>query len=285
LRDGLLKGYPMVVTTYSPALHDDGPKTILGETKNFSFDEALAMLAGRSETARHVGKKLFESFAYRNPPQPVIDKVAQAFTASNGNTRAVLKSIAEMDEFWSDACVRKQVKSPVDFCMPIARQTNIREYMKSLRPAPLAPPTPLNDGMRGVAGMLLGMLNDQGMFLFYPPNVKGWDGGEAWITANNMSCRIRLGNTLFNVGNADKGLVNSIGAQVKGLKPSNDVEALEAWLQIFDADVFSLEKKHLLLSAFTKGGGLAALDTPNGCSDALSAVARLVFGSPEFQFC
>src|SRR5579872_2705525 len=123
------------------------------------------------------------------------------------------------------------------------------------------------------------------MFLFYPPNVKGWDGGEAWITANSMSCRMRLGNTLFNVGAADKGLVNSIGAQVKALKPTNDVEALEAFFQIFDADVYSLEKKKLILSAFTKGGGLKALDTPDGCSNALSAVARMVFASPEFQFC
>src|SRR5579862_8257176 len=116
LRDGLVKGNPMLVATYSPALHDDGPKTILGETKNFGFDEALAMLAGRSETAKHLGRKLFEFFAFRNPPQPVLDKVTQAFTASGGNVRKALRGIAEMDEFWGDACVRQQVKSPVDFC-------------------------------------------------------------------------------------------------------------------------------------------------------------------------
>ena len=98
LRAGLVRGDPMLVSTYSPALHDDAPKTILGETKNFDCDEALSMLAGRTETAKHLGKKLFEFFAYRNPPQPVADKVAQMFTASGGNTRKVLRGIAEMDE-------------------------------------------------------------------------------------------------------------------------------------------------------------------------------------------
>ena len=284
LREGLVKGYPMVVSTYSPALHDEGPKTILGETKNFEFDEALAMLAGRSETAKHLGKKLFEFFAYRNPPQAVADKVAQAFTASGGNVRKVLRSIAEMDEFWGDACVRQQVKSPVDFCLTIARQMNIKTYLLSLH-NPTTPTTPLHDGIRGVGGLLLGLMSQQGMTLFYPPNVKGWDWGEAWITPNNMSERMKLGNTFFSVGNPDKGLPTYIATLVKAKNPADDAQALEAWLGIFDADVFGLEKKHLLLQAFTKAGGLAALATPEGCSNAQAAVARLVFGAPEFQVC
>ena len=133
--------------------------------------------------------------------------------------------------------------------------------------------------------MLLGLMSQQGMLLMFPPSVKGWDWGEAWITPNNMSERMKLGNTLFGVGNPDKGLANYIGTLVKGKNPADDAQALEAWLQIFDADVFGLEKKHLLLSAFTKAGGLAALSTPEGASNAQSAVARLVFGSPEFQMC
>ncbi|HLK16320.1 MAG TPA: DUF1800 domain-containing protein [Fimbriimonadaceae bacterium] len=284
LRDGMLKGNPMLVATYSPALHDDGPKTILGETKNFDCDEALSMLAGRAETAKHLGKKLFEFFAYRDPSPEVVDKVAAAFTASGGNIRKVLRAIAEMDEFWSEACVRRQVKSPVDFCVTVARQMNIKAYLLTLH-KPDSPSTPLHDGIRGVGGMLLGLMSQQGMLLFFPPNVKGWDWGEAWITPNNMSERMKLGNLLFSVGNPDKGLPTYIATLIKAKNPADDAQALEAWLQLFDAEVFSLEKKHLLLDAFKKAGGLAALNTPDECSTAQAAVARLVFGAPEFQLC
>ncbi|MHB8637722.1 MAG: DUF1800 domain-containing protein [Fimbriimonadaceae bacterium] len=284
LRDGIEKGYPMIVSTYSPGLHDDQPKTILGETKNFSFDDALSLLAGHSATAKHIGTRLFEYFAFRNPPKQVIDNVAALFTASGGNVRKVLRGIAEMDEFWSDACVRRQVKSPVDFCIAIARQMNIKTYLLSLH-VNATPTTPLADGIRGVGGMLLGLMSQQGMLLFFPPDVKGWDWGEAWISPNNMSERMKLGNMLFGVGNPDKGLATYIGTLVKAKNPTDDAQALETWLQIFDADVFGSDKKNLLLAAFTKAGGLAALSTPEGCSNAQAAVARLVFGAPEFQMC
>lgn len=284
LRDGLVKGYPMVVTTYSPALHDNGPKTILGETKNYGCDDALAMLAGHTETARHVGKKLFEFFAYREPSEPIVDKVAATFAACGGNIRKVLRSIAEMDEFWSDACVRQQVKSPVDFCVVLARQMNIKAYLLSLH-KPTSPTTPLHDGIRGVGGLLMGLMSQQGMMLFYPPNVKGWDWGEAWITSNNMAERMKLGNTLFSVGNPDKGLPNYVATLVKAKNPADDAQALEAWLDLFDADVFGVDKKKLLLEVFSKAGGLASLATPDGAGNAQAAVARLVFGAPEFQMC
>lgn len=284
LRDGLLKGNPMVVATYSPALHDDGPKTILGTTKNYDCDEALAMLAGRTETAKHLGRKLFEYFAYRNPSEAVVDRVATSFASSGGNIRKVLRSISEMDEFWSTACVRQQVKSPVDFCVTIARQMNIKAYLLTLH-KPTSPSTPLHDGIRGVGGMLLGLMSQQGMLLMFPPNVKGWDGGEAWITPNNMAERMKLGNLLFGVGNPDKGLSTYISTLVKAGNPTDDAQALEAWLGLFDADVFGLDKKQLLLKAFSKAGGLAALATPDGASNAQAAIARLVYGAPEFQMC
>ena len=37
-----------------------------------------------------------------------------------------------------------------------------------------------------------------GQELFYPPNVKGWDGGRAWINANALLYRYNLPGTLIS---------------------------------------------------------------------------------------
>ena len=36
-----------------------------------------------------------------------------------------------------------------------------------------------------------------GQDLFYPPNVKGWDGGEAWINANSLLLRYNMPASLI----------------------------------------------------------------------------------------
>jgi uncharacterized protein (DUF1800 family) len=285
LKASIAKGDPMIAAYYSWACHDDGPKTILGETKNFGFDDTLAMLAGRVETARHLGKKLWEFFAYPDPAKPVIDHLAATYQSSGGNIRAVLTEMSKMDEFWSDACVRQKVKSPVDFTMSIARQFNLKTLLLNARGAVSNPTTPLNAWPRGTGGLWMGTMMNMGQTLLYPPNVKGWDGGTAWISANTMTERIKLANTLFNVGTTDKGLAAWVSGQVMGRKPQSDIEGLQFFLDHFDADVFGLEKKKMLLAAFSKEGGIAGLAKPETASNIFGEVGRMVFGSPEFQMC
>ena len=36
---------------------------------------------------------------------------------------------------------------------------------------------------------ILGALNQMGQVPFYPPSVKGWDGGKAWISTSTLLTR------------------------------------------------------------------------------------------------
>jgi hypothetical protein len=44
---------------------------------------------------------------------------------------------------------------------------------------------------------LAGDLNQAGHGLFYPPNVKGWDGGRAWINSSTILARTNLVSRLL----------------------------------------------------------------------------------------
>src|SRR5260370_4630367 len=42
----------------------------------------------------------------------------------------------------------------------------------------------------------LGALRAMGQTLFYPPNVKGWDGGSAWLNSQTMLTRENFANAV-----------------------------------------------------------------------------------------
>jgi hypothetical protein len=45
---------------------------------------------------------------------------------------------------------------------------------------------------------LAGRLNDLGQRPFYPPNVKGWDGGRTWINSSTLIGRANVVSDLLN---------------------------------------------------------------------------------------
>ena len=67
--------------------------------------------------------------------------------------------------------------------------------------------------------MTLVMLGSLGQELFQPPNVKGWDGGIAWITTNNLLDRYNFAAALVEgqrvplpgLINRMKGMMNNLG--------------------------------------------------------------------------
>lgn len=275
---------PLITSAYSPELHDDGPKTILGQSANFDWQSASAMLAGRPEAARLITTKLWEFFAYSKPEVEVVDRLAQTFRASDGSIRAVLYAIARSPEFYSEKCVRKLVKSPVDFVIPIVRQLNARAIMMGFRKKDSQPWTPVANEIAGVAGLCAGSMLKMGMLLFYPPNVAGWDWGTAWITTDSMSERLKFADVLFQTA-PDRAVAELVRMQMLMAGKGQSEEDVISWLATgFDVPL-DPAKKAVLLEAFRKNGGTESIKDKMAASKSLGTVVRLMFGMPEFQFC
>lgn len=83
---------------FDPAKHDDGQKVVLGQVIpagggiNDGF-MVLDILAQHPSTARYISKKLCQRFYSYDPPQSLINTVAATFTASQGDIKAVLRTL------------------------------------------------------------------------------------------------------------------------------------------------------------------------------------------------
>lgn len=281
--ESMRSGKPMIAFCHTPELHDDGEKTILGQTGPFDGEGVIRLLCSRTETAAHICRKLWEWFAYPNPEPAVVSALTAEYKRTNGHILSVLREMARRPEFWGEKCYRKQPKSPVDFTVGLTRQFGVTEFLMGLRGKVDDPLKPIAKPVRDISGFLAGLMSQQGMLLLYPPDVGGWEWGENWITSQTMALRIRLGEQFMGVGQTDKGLATLIATRLKtDRNPQSPSEVIDGLLAIFDGEVSSAQKDSLAVVCEGQGG-VKALDSPETASIMLGAVLKLLFATPEFQ--
>ncbi len=161
---------------WNPKVHDDGVKTVLGETGPFDGDAVLDILLQRPETANFVTTKLWREFVSDTPDEAQIAPIAARFRASHYDIKVVLRGLFLSDAFWRDEDRGVLVKSPAEFVVGTVRAFDI-SYDNT---APFA-----------------GAMRNLGENLFYPPNVKGWPGGETWINSSTLLARKQFVEQMF----------------------------------------------------------------------------------------
>src|SRR5271170_1512648 len=110
---------------FDEKIHGEGKKVVMGRTFNYGGEkdgeEALKMLAAKPATAKFISTELARHFVSDNPPQSLVDRMAKSFTASNGDIRAVLRTMIYSPEFWSRDAYRAKVKTPFELVASTAR--------------------------------------------------------------------------------------------------------------------------------------------------------------------
>ena len=113
---------------FDDRIHDRSPKLVMGKTFNYGGMkdglEALHMLATSDATAHHISFELAQHFVSDNPPQSLVNRMAQTFLSSDGDTRTVLKTMIYSPEFWSRDAYRAKVKTPFEVAVSAARALN-----------------------------------------------------------------------------------------------------------------------------------------------------------------
>lgn len=253
--------------------HDRGNKMILGQLGPYKGEDVLRIIANQPQAAKFITAKLWKFFVEENPPEPVINALAAIFQGSKLEFRPVLKTMFMSAIFYSPGVVRNQVKSPTQWLV-----SSVRLLERDLPPQQITA-----NAMRTL-----------GQELFAPPNVKGWDGGLAWITTNNLLSRYNLAaylvlgeNPMLAPRGKDK---KPEGRRQPRFRPGAPTDAT----RIFSDEerstkprlVAALEKRFIqgqLKDRQRKAltdylDGLGALDE----ADILHAI-RLVMSTPEFQ--
>ncbi|WP_081434046.1 DUF1800 domain-containing protein [Azorhizobium caulinodans] len=115
IRDGLFE--------FNPARHDFGDKVLLGRTiegQGFAeVEEALDILSRAPATARHVSRDIAIYFVADNPPEALVQRMADTFQKSDGDIAAVLATMIRSPEF--EASLGKRFKDPVRYVFSAVR--------------------------------------------------------------------------------------------------------------------------------------------------------------------
>ena len=111
---------------FASFMHDDGEKVVLGHTIPAGGGEqdglqAIDILARHPSTAKFISRELAQRFVADDPPQSLVDRMAQTFTKSDGDLRAVLQTMFASPEFFSEGAWEAKVKSPFEMVVSAVR--------------------------------------------------------------------------------------------------------------------------------------------------------------------
>ncbi len=158
-----------------PQWHDTGIKTFLGRTGNLNGQDVLGQIVAQPQAAKFITAKLWNYFAGETPAPDLNEALASVFRANSNNFKPLMRTMFLSEEFYTPRIIRNQIKSPVQWLV-----NSVRVLQREL-------PPPL---------VCYALTRDLGQDLFAPPNVKGWDGGLAWISTSTLLARYNDANTL-----------------------------------------------------------------------------------------
>ncbi|MCU1334663.1 MAG: hypothetical protein JWO19_244 [Bryobacterales bacterium] len=113
---------------YNDRVHDKGEKIVLGVKipaggGKEDAEKVLDILARHPSTARFISTKLAKKFVADDPPPALIEQMAKTFRDTNGDIRAVMSTMVDSKEFFSEGAFRAKVKTPLELIVSAARAT------------------------------------------------------------------------------------------------------------------------------------------------------------------
>ena len=161
---------------FNQRAHDDGSKTFLGHSGNFDGKAIIDIIYTQPAAARWLAAKLLNAFVYNDPEPQLIDATAALIRKNAFEVGSVISTLLRSNVFYSERAYRALVKSPVELVVSSMRLFGLRDVNKTV----------------------LASLVRMGQTLFYPPDVKGWDGGAAWLNSQTVLTRENFASALAN---------------------------------------------------------------------------------------
>ena len=166
---------------FNARMHDDGEKLVLGQKipAGGGMKDGLAVLdilARHPATAKFIATKLSRYFVADNPPAALVDRVAAAFTKSDGDIRETLRAIFFSPEFNSADAYRAKVKRPFELTISALRTLGAE-----------------TNGSPQLHQWLARM--GEPLYLFQTPNGYS-DMAETWVNTGGLLERLNFGLAL-----------------------------------------------------------------------------------------
>jgi uncharacterized protein (DUF1800 family) len=250
---------------FNERAHEPGNKYVLGhkigEHGEKEGEEMLDILAHHPSTAKFISRKLAMRFVSDNPPQALVDRMAETFLKKDGDIREVLRTMFHSPEFWAADAYRAKMKTPFEFVASAARASGA-DIQNALP--------------------LVGTLNRMGMPLYSMQPPTGYSmKAEAWVNSSALLNRMNFALQLAS-GKLPGTSLDPLGL-IRGPAPADSQAALAALEQsILAGDVSP--QTHAVMQKQLGDPQISQrrLDDTDKKPN-YGAIAGLIMGSPEFQ--
>ena len=250
---------------FNERMHEPGTKMVLGhkikESGEKEGEQVLEILAKSPYTARFISSKLAMRFVSDNPPQSLVERMAQTFEKSDGDIREVLRTMYDSPEFWQADTYRAKVKTPLEFVVSAIRATGAE--VTNAQP-------------------IIQTLNQMGMPLYGAQPPTGYSmKSDTWVNSaallNRMNFALRFASGRMPGVSFDPQRV--LGSEAPG-DPASAVARMEDAL--LAGDVSRQTHATVLKQMTDPQVTQRVLDDPNRPVN-VGVIAALILGSPEFQ--
>jgi uncharacterized protein (DUF1800 family) len=273
--------------------HEPGTKIVLGkkikERGEGEGEQVLRMLASSPATAHFLSRELAERFVGDDPPQSLVDRMAQSYMKSGGDISAVLRTLFHSPEFWSAGDYRAKVKTPLEYVVSAVRASNaeIDDFL------------PLVRALQGMGMPIYGSV---------PPTGYSWQS-SAWVSSgalvSRMNFALMLASDKFGIVPGEQPAPSDlVVASADGMANAEPTEApsasaeeqrLESLLipggvSVATRSAIVNQAQNPVSAASAQNSAAAAM--PRSINPAQAAkrlekqdelIAGLLLGSPEFQ--
>lgn len=152
-------------------LHDDGSKTFLGKTGNFTGTDILNIILEQKATATFITTKIYKFFVNEKVDNHIVEQLSTDFHQSGYDLKKLMNNLFSSSWFYDQKNIGNRIKSPIELMagmmrmlpMNIQNPENLIVYQKLL-----------------------------GQMLLYPPNVAGWPNGKSWIDSSTLMVRLQI---------------------------------------------------------------------------------------------
>lgn len=237
-----------------PAQHDGGEKTFLGKTGRLNGDDILTILLAHPRTAETVVEKLWREFISMRPDPSEVARLAATFRNANYEIKPLLRAIFLSSAFRDPANRGALIKSPIDLIVGTVHVLGL--------------PVPEKTG-------LVRMLQGLGQVPFDPPNVKGWTGGESWITTYTLLLRQQFLRRMVEASNVAPMNGGATGAE----RPNRRVERRQQ-LAGDDSTMQMMEARPVEGRSLRNAGGEVRLGSTLGGIDKATLMRTLLARRP-----
>lgn len=192
---------------FNPYQHDASSKTLLGTPGLESGESAIECVLASPHMPLFIAKKLFCFFISddSHPSQALLAPLAKRFVETDYSIQSVVEMILKSRLMLSGWSIGRKVRSPIELVVGWMRAMQCTSNL----------------------GFVADRLRTIGQSVFFPPNVKGWEGGRSWINSSTLAGRANLiyeliyhENTRFD-GTTLPQFANKMGLQ--------DQRGLAAW--------------------------------------------------------